>query len=110
MMSYWAEFAYTGNPGAGRDGKDVRWLPWDPDGLKTIVFDTQPPGIHMSSEVITAENLKQRLLADTSITDQKEYCSLYAQLFRGPEFVQDEYSKLGKTGCAEYDPETFRRF
>jgi para-nitrobenzyl esterase len=110
MMSYWAEFAYAGDPGVGHDGKEVRWLPWDPAGLKTIVFDTPPPGIHMSSEVITLDGLKQRLLADTSITDQKEYCSLYAQLFRDAAFVHDEYVKLGKGGCAEYDPETFRRF
>jgi len=110
MMSYWAEFAYSGDPGAGRDGKEVRWLPWDPDGLKTIVFDTPPPGVHMSSEVVTSDNLKQRLLADTTITDQKEYCSLYAQLFRGAAFDRAEYLKLGQAGCAAYDPESFRRF
>ncbi|HET6473471.1 MAG TPA: carboxylesterase family protein [Pseudomonadales bacterium] len=110
MMSYWAEFAYTGNPGTGRDGKEVRWLPWDPDGLKTIVFDTPPPGIHMSSEVVTADNLKQRLLGDTTITDQKQYCALYAQLFHGAEFDRSEYLKLGQSGCAAYDPESFRRF
>lgn len=28
MMSYWAEFAYTGQPGKGRDNNLPQWLPW----------------------------------------------------------------------------------
>ena len=36
MMSYWAEFAYTGDPGSGRGATETPWLAWgqerpDPD-------------------------------------------------------------------------------
>src|SRR5690606_13891110 len=40
MMSYWAEFAYTGDPGRGRDGNEVPWLPWGSGGKTMIVLDT----------------------------------------------------------------------
>jgi para-nitrobenzyl esterase len=110
MMSYWAEFAHSGNPGKGHDGNEVQWLPWGTDGKTTILLDTTPPGIRMSSDLITVDSLKQRLIADTSITDQREHCELYAQTFRWDWFDKEQYLHLGKEGCAEYDPESFRRF
>jgi para-nitrobenzyl esterase len=110
MMSYWTEFAYSGDPGTGRDGKEVRWLPWDNEGQRSIVFDTPPSGIHMTGDLITIDGLKDRLLHDASITDQTEFCSTYAQLFRGANFDNDQYLHLGKEGCAKFDPESFRRF
>ncbi len=64
----------------------------------------------MTSDLITIESLKDRLLHDTSITDQVELCSTYAQLFRDADFDNDQYLHLGKDGCAKFDPESFRRF
>ncbi len=110
MMSYWAEFAHSGNPGKGGDGTEVQWLPWGTDGKTTILLDTAPPGIRMSSDLITVDSLKQKLIADTSITDQREHCELYAQTFRWQWFDNDQYLHLGKDGCAAYDPASFRRF
>jgi len=110
MMSYWAEFAYSGNPGTGRDAAQVRWQPWGTNGDRTIILDTPPPGIRMSSDLITTASLKQRLIDDVSITDPHQRCELYAQLFRSESFNSDEYLHLGKEGCAAYDPESFRRF
>src|SRR5262249_21664139 len=34
MNSYWAEFAYTGNPGKGRDGALPEWTSWTNDPSK----------------------------------------------------------------------------
>ena len=110
MMSYWTEFAYSGNPGTGRDGKEVAWLPWGTDDQRSIVLDTPPPGIRMTSDLITIDGLKQRLLQDSAITDPRELCGTYAQLFRGPSFDNDQYLHLGHAGCAGFDPESFRRF
>ena len=97
-------------PRKGRDGSEVQWLPWGTDGKTTILLDTTPPGIRMSSDLITVDSLKQRLIADTSITDQREHCELYAQTFRWDWFDKEQYLHLGKEGCAAYDPESFRRF
>ncbi len=110
MMSYWAQFAYSGNPNTGRNGEQVRWRPWGSERETSIILDTTPPGIRMTRDEITTDSLKQRLLRDTSMTDQRERCELYAQLFRDASFDRDEYRHLGKSGCGNYDPESFRRF
>ncbi|HIG38922.1 MAG TPA: hypothetical protein EYQ14_00010, partial [Gammaproteobacteria bacterium] len=41
MSSYWAEFAYTGSPGRGRNGKQYEWRPWNPavDAGKFVMLD-----------------------------------------------------------------------
>lgn len=103
MMSYWAEFAYSGNPGKGRDGSEVEWKPWENGDESTdrlIIFDTdRDQGIRMSSDRLSIDKIKARFLADTSYGVQEDYCKAYKQFFRGDAFDQDEYSKLGSEGC-----------
>ena len=113
MMSYWAEFAHTGNPGGGRDGAEVTWTAWGnaPGAPKTIVFDTpRDGGVRMSSEEVTLPGLKTRLLADASFTDQRELCETYVSLFRdGPAWDDGEYAALGDAGCGDYPEEQLGR-
>lgn len=109
MSSYWAEFAYTGDPGRGRDGKQVHWLAWDEDSEtapKYIIFDTaEDRGIRMSNDAYTMAKLKARLIADSGIENQKTHCALYSVLFRGgPLWDSEEYASLGRQGCSDYDP------
>ena len=115
MMSYWAEFAYSGNPGRGRDGSEVAWTPWsnDPGADKMIVFDTpRDGGIRMSSEEITLASLKARLLADNSFPNREERCFAYVNLFRGSTaFDAAEYAGLGGgEGCSAYPADEFEMF
>jgi para-nitrobenzyl esterase len=111
MMSYWTEFAFNGDPGDGRDHKEVKWLPWGTDNQRMLILDTAGDGgIRMSGEELTVSGLKQRLRDDPSITDQHERCGLYATVFRYGAFDQNEYLNLGAGGCAAYDPESFRTF
>ena len=113
MMSYWAEFAYSGDPGAGRNGEEVPWTAWKNDGDKTILFDTQADGgIRMSDELVSAQSLKRRLLQDELITEQRDRCRWYANLFLNTTQVtdfwqRDEYESFGQGGCKEYDPRAF---
>ena len=47
MMSYWAEFAHTGDPGGGRDGQQLRWQPWSAAGEgggRYMIFDSEEGG------------------------------------------------------------------
>ena len=64
MSSYWAEFAYNGSPGRGRDGNLPEWKPWDNSGddkEKYIVFDTaEDNGLRMSSRIVTVDDIKSR--------------------------------------------------
>lgn len=113
MMNYWAEFAYRGDPGTGRNAKEVPWTAWKNDGDKIILFDTQAGGgIRMSDELLSAQSLKSRILDDELLTGQKERCRWYANLFlnsnQTTDFWQrDEYESFGQGGCKEYDPYAF---
>ncbi len=103
MMSYWAEFAYNGNPGTGRDGEQVPWTPW-PDGgepaLGLLVLDTvRDRGIRMTTDRLTLAGIKTSFLSDTSYADQAAYCAAYRMIFRGDAFDQQEFATLGKDGC-----------
>jgi para-nitrobenzyl esterase len=102
MMSYWAEFAYNGNPGKGRSGNEVAWSHWQngsDDADRLLVFDTESDrGIRMSPERSTLEQIKQQFLADTSYS-QEEHCNAYQLMFRGAAFNQQEFENLGAAGC-----------
>jgi para-nitrobenzyl esterase len=118
MTSYWVEFARTGAPGRGVNKDLPEWKPWNngkPDSKKFIVFDTEADGgIRMSSEIITAQEIKNRLLHDQDlIGTQEDLCRLYARLFRFTfqsthHWNEQEYLTLGREGCNDFPPEMFR--
>jgi para-nitrobenzyl esterase len=110
MMSYWAEFAYTGDPGKGRTGREVLWSGWqngDANNPRLLVLDSAgDQGIRMSSERVTGDSLKAEFLSDRSFTDQQQYCEAYLNLFPDDNsgskenlFVAAEYASLGRGGC-----------
>ena len=102
MGSYWAQFAYTGSPGSGRDASKPLWSAWsvEPQAPRLMVFDTEiDQGIRMESDLITTAALKQRLLADTTYSSQSEHCEAYKGFFTGDQFDQQEYRSLGGVGC-----------
>jgi para-nitrobenzyl esterase len=104
MSSYWVQFARTGNPGKGVDGRQFEWQAWDGDNPNTgefIVFDTPVDGgIRMSSETIRIIDIKSRIMSDATFADQKQRCSTYVSLFKNtPLWNDEEYSNLGGDGC-----------
>ena len=51
IQSYWAEFAYTGNPGKGTNNALPLWKKWSNEGEKYLILDsTLDQGIKMSDE------------------------------------------------------------
>jgi para-nitrobenzyl esterase len=111
MMSYWAEFAYTGLPGRGRRGDLPEWLPWaDGEDLagRFIVFDTaEGGGIRMSSETVTRESVIASIDAAESLV-QAEKCRVFFNLFRHSESWSAEvYREMGREGCADHPFEEF---
>jgi para-nitrobenzyl esterase len=110
MSSYWAEFAYRGSPGKGRHGGEPEWKHWDnrPGSDKFIIFDTvEDGGIRMSSDVVRWTDLKQRLLAERTLSSQEKHCEMYVWMFGDTEEWNDEeYENLGEAGCRDYPRET----
>lgn len=104
MMSYWAEFAYNGAPGSGRDGAEIMWTPWQNEGDATprvILLDTElDEGIRMSSLRVSRAGILKRFLADASFKSLQERCRGYRNLF-WMSFDEAEYRSLGGGKCPE---------
>ncbi len=105
MMSYWAEFAYHGNPGMGRESAETPWLAWGTEGLRSIVFDTPgDKGISMMSDEVTIDSIKHAMATDPEIPTQRERCELYVSSYGwGGNLDVDEYNSFGAEGCAQFD-------
>jgi len=80
MMSYWAQFAYTGDPGRGRRGDQPHWRVWNPapDSVdKFIVFDVEADGgVRMSGDVATREQIIADVLVDERFTTWGDRCAV----------------------------------
>lgn len=98
MMSYWTQFAYSGDPGKGRDNSEVEWHPWtnEEGANRLIVLDTsRDAGIRMVDTHVTLEAIKQDFLADRSYKDATAKCAAYNRLFSNNAFEAAEYAGLG---------------
>jgi len=102
MMSYWAEFAATGAPGRGRDGKLPLWKPWDESAETSDrfqVFDSEAGGgIRMSSDAMTSTKLVTRLLADDRFASADERCGFIAKL---QSWRPLPAADVARAGCAQ---------
>ena len=96
MISYWTEFAHSGNPSAGRDGQEVTWTNWQStsrDAERLLILDTnRDKGIRMSNFHLTTQQLRDRFFADNSFEDQ---CAGFKSVFRGETPTTGELEKLG---------------
>ncbi len=107
MMSYWAEFAYTGDPGRGRSGKEPRWRAWDdsrPAAAKYLVFDSEEGGgLRMSSETVTQEEAIERVAKDPRFESWRERCEVYRGFVGWSERMDEErYQSVGEGACRSY--------
>jgi para-nitrobenzyl esterase len=70
-MSYWAAFAYDGNPGRGRDGQLTEWSA----APKFMVLDTEAGGgVRMSDGTLSEENALSALQADPRLATPEKRC------------------------------------
>jgi para-nitrobenzyl esterase len=105
MMSYWAEFAWRGDPGRGRDGTLPRWTAWQDDGAKYAVLDTPAGGgVRMASESERLTDIAAAILADPSFRDDAERCRALARL---GEWTLDQpphtdYAATANGACASF--------
>jgi para-nitrobenzyl esterase len=106
-MSYWAQFAYTGDPASGRNGELLRWTAWDnasaADG-KFMVFDTPAHGgVRMSSGVVTKAGVVAEIEADPRMPTPRDKCERFRDLARhSGYFTEDDYATAGSRRCAAY--------
>ena len=105
MMSYWAEFAYAGDPGRGRGGALPEWQGFReaaPESGHFLVLDTQAGGgLRMSDETVRTQDLVDRILADASFPTEEERCKLLAEISqRSPTWREASYATIA--ACQPY--------
>jgi para-nitrobenzyl esterase len=109
MMSYWAEFAYHGAPGRGRDGKLPEWTAWDnsaPQSPKFMILDTAAGGgLRMSPDSVSEASLLAAVDPDPRLQTQRDKCTIYRELAGWgwlDDFTRKDYPIAGKSGCKEF--------
>jgi len=111
MQSYWAEFAYRGNPGRGREGDLPEWKAW---GLeegedKFMILDTPGDGgSRMSGDEVFLEGILVAAANDPRAQSEEDICWLvYLNLKDEPTYERDQYIDWAEGRCAIYPPEHF---
>jgi para-nitrobenzyl esterase len=84
MGEYWAQFAYSGEPGAGRSGRLPRWPSWD-NGNKLILDAAGDGGIRPQRGLVTMKSLFDCFLADDSFPSEEDKADFRQRMFRGRE-------------------------
>ena len=88
MQSYWAEFAYNGSPGKGRDNSLPAWSSWSTSGDKIMILDSEnDQGIVMKDFELNRLDEFKRLYADSRIKKEKTKCRFLKNL------VENAYEK-----------------
>jgi para-nitrobenzyl esterase len=105
MRSYWAQFAYSGDPGRGRKGELVTWSAWDdraPEAPKYVVFDTEAGGgTRMSYETYTKQRIVDEIRGDARLPTWEDKCRHLAGLaFFSGLYTREDYA--AETGCSEF--------
>ncbi len=97
MMSYWAAFAYNGDPGEGLSGEEPDWLPWrQQDSGHYLILDTEMDGgIRMTQDIVRFEDVKADFMSDTSFASTEEKCMAYRNTFWADLYDPVEYESLG---------------
>jgi para-nitrobenzyl esterase len=82
VSSYWAQFAYAGDPGRGRRDDLPQWTAWDtsPGGHKTMHLDTGAEGLRMGSEPLTPQAVEASVASDPRLKTPRERCWVYREL------------------------------
>jgi para-nitrobenzyl esterase len=112
MMSYWAELAYSGDPGKGRKGELPQWKAWDastPGAPKYMIMDTdQGGGLRMSARIATVKAVIRQVEEDRRLRDQHERCGVFHSMVRWSHlFTRADYATAGEQGCKQYPYDTF---
>lgn len=98
MMSYWVNFAATGAPGRGVDGKLPEWTPWSNAARvdRLMLFDSPAGGgVRMSSDLESGRRIVTELMADPTLKTARRRCDVFARVTSG----NPELKALGVKQC-----------
>jgi para-nitrobenzyl esterase len=101
MMSYWGQFAYTGDPGRGRSGTLPQWESWGSSGGQFLVFDSEAGGgLHLSDETLTETQIVAQVATDDRFESAEERCEIYADFVQfSRRLTIEEYERINDGIC-----------
>jgi len=107
MMSYWAEFAYSGSPGRGRGGDLPEWPSWDDSSAeapKYILLDTPADGgLRLVSETFTIDRVVAELIVDPRLATARNRCAVLRALTEWRYLNREKYAAIDVCGSYAYD-------
>ncbi len=105
MMAYWAQFARSGDPGSGRDGRGKRWTAWSPgDDLYAVLDTPADGGVTMARSTQSIDAVVRDILVDPSFTDTRERCRALSIVWAWADqkFTRDAYLETADGLCANF--------
>jgi para-nitrobenzyl esterase len=108
MMSYWGQFAYTGDPGRGRSGSQPEWKSWRSGEEHLLLLDTQADGgVRLSNAPLTRDLVLTQIANDDRFKATQERCEIYANLVRfGGQLSLEEYEAIEHGQCKAIEIES----
>ncbi|MEO1935601.1 MAG: carboxylesterase family protein [Myxococcales bacterium] len=105
MMSYWGQFAYTGDPGRGRDGNLPQWKNWGADPGQFLIFDTPADGgLRLSAETLTTQTVLEQIANDDRFETSKERCTVYWDIYRfNGRLSLEEFKTIDGGICKDFE-------
>jgi len=108
MMSYWAAFARSGDPGRGARGEQPAWTAWDSSSdaaPKYVVLDTpKDGGIRMESAVQTPEKVIASVARDPRLETSQERCEVLRWLAIGSRgYTREQYAATAECSPFPFD-------
>lgn len=85
MMSYWVNFAATGAPGRGVEGRLPEWKAWSNASAadRLMIFDSPAGGgVRMTADRETSQRIVADLLADKRVKTQAQRCDILTRVAR----------------------------
>lgn len=110
VMSYWAEFAYTGNPGTGRRHDLPAWSAWEEGAQgksKMLIMDAPASGgIRMSDQWCDKKRVLAGIRNDARVAGFQARCGLYQDIFRYgiTRLTAMDYTMLEEGRCEREHP------
>ena len=107
MMSYWAEFAYTGDPGKGRSNDLAQWKAWSDTDKYMILDSEEDQGLVMVGSEVTVNSIFNELTTDERFTRDEKCQSLFGMSYSSDEFPIELFNGYADGYCLTLDYSEF---
>jgi len=107
MMSYWAEFAYTGDPGKGRSNDLPQWKAWSDTDKYMILDSEEDQGLVMVGSEVTVNSIFNELTTDERFTRDEKCQSLFGMSYSSDEFPIELFNGYADGYCQTLDYSEF---